>query len=117
MLLERSCIRMNYLRIPARSLGYVLSHRLSVDGQGFAVQGPYVREFPEHAGQTASVKEVFHQVLPRRMYVDHAGRARSDPVKIFEDEGDTYAAGDRNQVNYSVGGSSDGRVGANCGLK
>ncbi len=59
-----------------------------------------------HRRNSAGVKQIFHQILARRLHVDDARRAARDAVEILERQPDAQASGDGDQMNHGVGGSA-----------
>ena len=59
-----------------------------------------------HGGNSARVKQIFHQILARRLDVDDASGAPRDAIEILERQPDADPPGDGDQMNHGVGGSA-----------
>ena len=96
--------RADYGVISRLSAADVFANGLAVHSRAIAVE---LILNPMHDGwDAAGVKQIFHQILARRLDVDNASRAPRNAVEILERQIDAETPGDRNQMDDGIGGTA-----------
>ena len=106
--LERIGQRQDHLRVVVFGVFDVVPHTLAGGRDDVLVQ--VFGNLFHHHRQTTRVTKVFHQVLARGLQVHQAGQVGRQAVEVVQCQVHTDTPGNRQQVDYQVGGATHGCV-------
>ena len=98
-------------------VGKVFSQGPTCDRQTPAVQQARIEQRFHQGLYSADVDQLAHRVLTSRPHVSHHGHALADAGEVVERQRDASLVGDREQMQYRVGGAFEGDHRGDCIFK